>query len=159
MVAALALLVAIAYARSAFADDAWWLSPGGVSYHNDRSKHFNEFNFGLAVEKAVDGDAAVQVGAYRDSFYEPAAFGAVLYRPFRYQPTDTLRVSLGGAAGVAFGYPDWIVHVGHYTRAMKFLPFVFPLADFEFNGKFALMLSGLPVGKNGLVFLEFKFAL
>lgn len=78
----------------------WWLEMGGLSYHLDRDRHFNERNFGLAGQYRFSTDHAVAAGYYRNSLGNTSHYALYKYTPLHYGP-----LNLGVQAGVLDGYP------------------------------------------------------
>jgi hypothetical protein len=79
--------------------DEWYLSPGGVSLHQDRHAGYNEVNTGLSATWKRDDEVAVSAGQYGNSLHRRSYFAAVRWTPVQVGP---LRV--GVLAGAVTGY-------------------------------------------------------
>ena len=77
----------------------WLISPGGISWHEDRSAGYRESNPGILVE-AREGDHSVVAGRFRNSFNRPSRIAA-----YRYRAVEYAGFGLGGAIGIVDGYP------------------------------------------------------
>lgn len=77
-----------------------WVQFGGFSHHMDRSRNFNEHNFGLGAQYRFNENHAVSVGYYRNSIRETSHYALYKYTPLHYGP-----VSAGVMAGAVDGYP------------------------------------------------------
>jgi len=105
---ALTFLVAALLTGSARADT--WLSATVASYHFDRSRDFNEHNWGIGIEHdAPSGKARFIGGIYRDSFDRDNRYIGISYTPLKLGPASF---------GVAIG----LQHAG--TLLPMFLPVV-----------------------------------
>lgn len=80
--------------------DKLWVNFGGVSYHFDRSKSFNERHVGLGVEWRANEDLSVMVGFHRNSLSLRSRYASVQYQPLHLGP-----VKIGVSAGLLDGYP------------------------------------------------------
>jgi len=76
-----------------------WITASVASYHFDRSKDYNERNWGLGLERAVSENARLVAGAYRNSFYRTSAYAGIVYAPLRVGV-----LSAGVVAGLVTGY-------------------------------------------------------
>lgn len=78
----------------------WHVQLPTVSYHTDRSKSYEESNYGLGVRYEPDDSAlAYQAGAYRNSYRRTSVFVIVDYLPLA-----VAHVRAGLFAGLATGY-------------------------------------------------------
>lgn len=77
-----------------------WLQFGGFSHHMDRSRNFNEHNFGLGAQYRFNENHAVSVGYYHNSIRQTSHYALYKYTPLHYGP-----VSAGVMAGAVDGYP------------------------------------------------------
>ena len=93
-----------------------WLELGGLSYHLDRNRHFNEHNFGLAAQYRFDTDNAVAAGYYRNSLGADSHYALYKYTPLHYGP-----LNLGVQAGILDGYPA--------MNHGRFFPMALPVAS------------------------------
>lgn len=91
-----ALLLVAAHESRA---DGWYLSGGGVSYHQDRKAGYNEVNNGLSITYRADAELAYSAGFFANSLHRRAYFGAA-----RYTPIALGGVRVGALAGVVTGY-------------------------------------------------------
>lgn len=76
-----------------------WLQINGASYHFDRSRHFNERNYGLGLMYRISPDKAVAVGQYENSIGHRSHYAYLDYEPLKMGP-----VRAGVLAGVVDGY-------------------------------------------------------
>jgi len=76
-----------------------WISPGGISYHQDRDAGYRERNAGVILE-ARQGDHAVMAGTYRNSFNADSKIIGYRYTAARWGDFGA-----GGTIGVVDGYP------------------------------------------------------
>lgn len=79
----------------------FWLNAGGVSYHFDRNKSFNEKNAGLGLEYRINENASVAVGQYKNSVWSDTRYASLAWTPLHY---GIARV--GVLTGLADGYPN-----------------------------------------------------
>lgn len=84
-----------------------------VSWHTDPG--FENGNYGLGLECAVDENATLSAGAYRNSFGRTSAYAMV-----GIETAGKLRT--GVAVGVATNYPDGTIAMGGFTLAYDFGP-------------------------------------
>lgn len=77
----MALAVALGIAADARADT--WISATTVSYHLDRSQHFNETNPGLGIEHGITENTAVVAGFYRNSISRESVYAGAAWTPLR----------------------------------------------------------------------------
>ena len=82
----------------AFAAEVW-LSPGGVSLHQDRSAGYRERNPGLILE-VREGNHSVLGGQFKNSFSRDSHLLV-----YRYRAVERAGFGLGGAVGLVDGYP------------------------------------------------------
>ncbi len=95
VVIAALLLVAAHEARA----DGWYMSPGGVSYHQDRKAGYNERNHGLSLTYRADAELAYSAGGFGNSLHRRAYFAAA-----RWTPVQMGWVRAGALVGVVTGY-------------------------------------------------------
>lgn len=95
VVIAALLLVAAHEARA----DGWYLSPGGVSYHQDRKAGYNEVNHGFSALVKSDDELAFASGFFGNSLHRRAYFAAARWTPYQ---VGFLRA--GALAGAVTGY-------------------------------------------------------
>ena len=77
-VAALALVVHGACAHAAYS-----LIVTDRAYHFDRTRGYNEHNFGLGLEREFSSSLAGEFGFYRNSYYRETAYAWAIYTPWR----------------------------------------------------------------------------
>lgn len=77
-----------------------WVNTGGVSYHFDRAKNFNEVHAGVGVEWRMNEDLSVMMGFHKNSLSLRSTYASVQYQPLHLGP-----VKLGVSAGLMTGYP------------------------------------------------------
>lgn len=95
VVAALLVIAAAEYAR---AGDVY-VSPGGLSYHTDRSKNFNERNYGLSATYRTDDELAYTSGWFGNSLHRRSYFAAA-----RWTPLQIGQIRAGALVGIVTGY-------------------------------------------------------
>ena len=110
----------------------WMLSPGGLSYHQDRSAGYRESNPGVLVELR-EGDHSVVAGRFRNSFDRPSRIAA-----YRYRAVEYAGFGLGGAIGVVDGYP-----AGNGGPR----PVAAPVASYDYKRVSLLVMAIPPVSK------------
>jgi hypothetical protein len=81
-----------------------WVNAGLLSYHFDRSKNYNEGNWGLGAEALLAPDHALMAGFYRNSERETSRYLGYQWRPLHWQPAG-VNVSAGLALSLLDGYP------------------------------------------------------
>lgn len=76
-----------------------WISPGGVSYHVNRSAGFNEVNHGIAATWKQSEALAYSAGSYANSLHLRSYYALA-----RYTPAQIGYVRLGAIGGMVTGY-------------------------------------------------------
>lgn len=102
-----------------------WLQLGGISHHLDRSRNFNEKNWGIGIEHklskdnpiAIGDDSSISVGQYRNSIDKTSHYLLYNWKPLHLGP-----VSVGVMAGAVDGY--------HLNKGGP-IPLVLPVASIE----------------------------
>jgi len=74
-----------------------------TSLHFDRSKHYNENNFGLGLERRLSDAWSVSTGYFRNSFDRTTVYGFAGYTPF-----DIAGWRMGTVVGGVTGYDDGV---------------------------------------------------
>lgn len=77
-----------------------WVNTGGVSYHFDRAKSFNEVHAGVGVEWRANEDISVMAGFHKNSLNLRSRYASV-----QYQPLSIAGIKFGVSAGALDGYP------------------------------------------------------
>lgn len=98
-IACFALGVALYEVSSCALAADWLISPGGVSYHQDRSANYRERNPGMILE-VREGNHSILGGQFKNSFN-----GDSHLLVYRYRAVERAGFGLGGAAGFVDGYP------------------------------------------------------
>jgi len=112
---ALALLSILAVS-SAKADE---LSIIGHGFSKHLVNHnFNERDFGAAV-RLERNDFAIQVGAYRNSFYKDTVYSGIDWSPLHYNLGGCFKLDAGLYAGGATGYKYAVTPMGGVQAAVK----------------------------------------
>lgn len=113
------------------------------SYHTDRTKNYNERNWGVGFEKAFTPEWRGMAGGYANSDY-----GASFYIGGAYLPWRAGSAHLGFAGGIVTGYNNFVV------------PFIAPEAAIEFR-HFGINVFAIPkIGPlNGGAGLQIKWKL
>jgi hypothetical protein len=93
------LLLAASSIQSCRASELW-VNTGGVSYHFDRSKPFNEVHAGMGVEWRANEDLSVMAGFHKNSINLRSRYASV-----QYQPLHVAGIKFGVSAGLLDGYP------------------------------------------------------
>jgi hypothetical protein len=121
----LALALAAIYAlwlaqawRPARADA--WAACSVASYHFDRSKGYNERNWGCGLEYGIAQDARLVAGGYRNSLARTSVYAGALWTPLHLGPARA-----GVVGGVVNGYG---------ANEGRFLPIVVPALALEHRG-------------------------
>jgi hypothetical protein len=102
-----------------------WLQLGGISHHIDRSRNFNEQNWGIGIEHklnkdnplAIGNDSSISVGQYRNSIDKTSHYLLYHYKPIHVGPFN-----IGVMAGAVDGY--------HLNKGGP-IPLVLPVASIE----------------------------
>lgn len=94
-----AILMLVASIQESKASELW-VNTGGVSYHFDRSKQFNEGHAGVGVEWRANEDLSVMAGFHKNSLSLRSTYASV-----QYQPLHLGTVKIGVSAGLMTGYP------------------------------------------------------
>lgn len=76
-----------------------WINAGGMSYHFDRSKQFNERNTGVGVELRLRDDVSLMTGRHINSMATMTHYVAANYQPFSVGP-----FKVGASVGFMDGY-------------------------------------------------------
>lgn len=76
-----------------------WVTASFASYHFDRSKDYNERNFGAGLERSISENVRLVAGAYRNSFYRTSVYVGGVYAPLRAGV-----LSAGVVGGLVTGY-------------------------------------------------------
>jgi hypothetical protein len=125
------LLVVLAGVKKCHAADML-LTLSAWSYHLDRSKHYNERNYGLGLQYQTTDTTRAVVGCYRNSFYDRSCYAGMLWRP---SALSFDRLHLGLMGGVVTGYQRTLIGA-------------LPVATFDVTKRVELSLTGCP-GVNG----------
>ena len=112
---ALALLSVLAVNSS----NATELSIVGHGFSKHLVNHnFNERDFGAAV-RLERNDFAIQVGAYRNSFYKDTVYSGIDWSPLHYNLGGCFKLDAGLYAGGATGYKYAVTLMGGVQAAIK----------------------------------------
>lgn len=139
--------VSMLFKATALADETKvWVSPGAVSYHFDRSKGYNEFNYGLGVDYAVTDSIGAGVGVYKNSQGKKSFYLLAGYKPLTLWGV----VRVGVLAGIVNGYGD---------DRKDITPVVLPVASIEGEHIGADLSVVPPIGDkvDGAVAVRLKF--
>lgn len=149
-VALIALLAvsATAQAQEAF-EPSLSLTLGGMSYHFDRSKGYNEHNTGLGLEYRFREDVSVTVGQYRNSVRNDTHYAAINYQPLSVGP-----VRIGASIGVMDGYPN-MRNGGAFFAALPMLTY----ETKHFGVNFGVIPDVPKKGIDGAFILQLKYKL
>lgn len=124
-----------------------WVNTGGISYHFDRSKGFNEVNPGLGVEYRLNSGVSVMGGFHKNSIDLRTTYAAVNYQPFSIGP-----IKIGASVGFMTGYP--VIREGAAFFA------ALPFATYE-GKRFGVNVGVIPNIPSrhidGAVVFQFKF--
>ena len=117
-------------AAPAKAEPSVWVNAGGLSYHLDRDKGFNEVNGGVGIEYAPTKDTSYSLGTYHNSVRYQS-----LYLLVNHQPYGLGNWKFGFSAGLANGYPS--------MNNKGLFPVALPMATYE-RGRFGVNLGIIP---------------
>lgn len=81
-----------------------------TSYHYDRSKDYNESNFGLGIERRYSDECAWSVGYFKNSLYRNTVYVFAGYTPYRYMGWR-YGVVVGAVTGYESGVSPWLTGV------------------------------------------------
>ena len=81
-----------------------------TSFHFDRSKDYNESNFGLGIERRYSDEWAGSVGYFKNSFYRNTVYVFAGYTPYRYGEWR-YGVVVGAVTGYENNVSPWITGV------------------------------------------------
>jgi hypothetical protein len=81
------------------AKNEWWINPGFVSSHFDRSAGYNNANWGLGAEYRFSTVASVTAGRFYNSDREYSNYAGVYWQPLAIGP-----IHVGAVAGGFNGY-------------------------------------------------------
>lgn len=84
-----------------------WVTPGGISWHQDRSRGYNERNAGLGVEWHYRPDVRLSAGGYCNSYGKTSWYAHAAWLPLQVG-----QFRAGVMAGTVSGYP---AHDGRFT--------------------------------------------
>jgi hypothetical protein len=126
---------------------AIWVNLGGISWHDDRRKGYNENNGGLGLEYPLQADIALMGGAFHNSVHKTSGYVAI-----KWQPLTLGDWKLGLSTGVMNGYPG-IHRGGAFLAAL-------PMASYE-GSRFGVNLALVPYvdRAEGALAIQFKFRL
>ncbi len=121
----LRIALAIAAVHALWLAQAWqparagdtWVACSVRSYHFDRSKDYNERNWGCGLEYGVARDTRLIAGAYKNSLYRESAYAGALWTPLRLGPAR-----IGAIGGIVDGYN---------ANGGRFFPIVAPALTIE----------------------------
>lgn len=142
IIAALALLPAIASAGD------FWGVVNVSSYHLNRDKQYNSFNYGAGLEYHTSKEVLFTAGLYHNSFYKTSIYALAAYTPL-----NLLGIQFGAAAGVINGYAG--LNNGNLTPAIA------GLIRIE-HGRLGANLLLMPSAKRrvlNVIGLQIKFAI
>ncbi len=102
-----------------------WLQLGGISHHLDRSRNFNEQNWGIGIEHklskdnpfAIGNDSSIAIGQYRNSIRRTSNYAVYQWKPLHVGPVDI---------GVMAGFVD-----GYHLNNGRPVPMALPMASIE----------------------------
>ncbi len=83
------------------AKNEWWINPGFVSYHFDRSAGYNNANWGLGAEYRFSTVASVTAGRFYNSDRYYSNYAGVYWQPLAVGP-----IQVGAVFGGFNGYPQ-----------------------------------------------------
>ena len=120
-----------------------WATGGGLSYHTQRDRGYNERNLGFGLEYRSDKSNSIGAGTYRNSFRNDSVLIGHTWTPIG---NDTVR------AGILWGT------VTGYAGGPS--PILLPMITVE-RGMFGIALTAWPPlrGESGGVALQLKLRL
>lgn len=99
-----------------------WLSPGAVSWHQDRTAGYNERNAGLGVEwQSATTEHRLSAGYYRNSIHGTSRYATYAWVPLRTE-IGAVKLGLGVTAGIVDGYQ---------ANGGRIIPAVLPVATID----------------------------
>jgi hypothetical protein len=115
------------------------------SYHFDRNKDFNSFNYGFGAEYQFSSVASLTAGTYRNSHYHQSNYIGAYWRPIAIGP-----IHLGVVAGGFNGYTN--------TNNGGWFPAVLPSLSLEGDllGLNLLLIPTIPNRVAGSLSLQIK---
>jgi hypothetical protein len=121
-----------------------WLNPGFYSYHFQKTKGFNNSNFGLGGEYRYSTVSSVTLGVFENSDRQTSHYAGWYWQPLGLGP-----VRLGAIVGAIDGYPMW--NGGWFIAAI-------PTASFEYKyiGANLLVIPGYKNKLYGALSLQLK---
>jgi len=122
-----------------------WLNPGMYSYHFDRNRDFNSFNYGFGAEYKFSSVASLTAGTYRNSHYQQSNYIGAYWQPIALGP-----IHIGVVAGGFNGYPS--------TNNGGWFPAVLPALSLEGDllGFNLLLIPTIPNRVAGSLSLQMK---
>lgn len=122
-----------------------WLNPGLYSYHFDRNRDFNSFNYGFGAEYKFSSVASITFGSYRNSYYHPSLYVGAYWQPIAIGP-----VQVGVVAGGFNGYAN--------TNNGGWFPAVLPAFTMEGDlvGLNLIVIPTIPNHVSGSLSLQLK---
>lgn len=123
-----------------------WLDVPVASYHTDRSKNYNETNYGLGLEYRLNEEVSLGVGRYYNSIRSWSNYIGATYTPFSLGP-----VKLGVVGGIINGYDSF---------GGGYFPVIIPTAVIEGKRMGINIVAAPPIKDNsGVIGFQLKFKL
>lgn len=118
-----------------------WITGTLISYHTDRSSHYNEFNPGIGLEYKLSNKFKFVLGEYKNSIRRQSEYIGITYVPF-----EIKGVKIGFTMGLVSGYSDSIA------------PMILPVVGIE-GQKVGINLIILPpkILSTGVIGLQLKY--
>jgi len=102
-------LVGASVAQPAKADERDWVSATVGSYHENRDRGYNEFNYGLGAELALPWEKWRFAGGFYENSYERTTWYALAVREVWSVGNWKLGIAAGGVTGYTSGRVDSVV--------------------------------------------------
>lgn len=118
-----------------YAGPRWALHLGGISYHSNREREYNERNPGLGIEYRINNEWSLASGFYKNSFSRTTYYAYANWTPINLGP-----VWFGLAGGAVTGYKN--LNDGGVAPALV------PSAEWRY-GRFAAMVNYIPKLEKG----------
>ena len=125
-----------------------WVNPGMISYHYQRDKNLNDFNYGLGFEYRYSTASSLTAGVFYNSDRDYSHYVGIYWQPITYG-----KLRMGAVAGGFDGYP-------HMRDGGWFLAAI-PVISYE-SGDLGLNFGMVPNYKDrlyGALSFQFKYRL
>ena len=108
-----------------------------TSFHFDRSKHYNESNFGIGIERRLNEKWSVSTGYFRNSFDRHTNYVFAGYTPLQVSDWRVGAV-IGGVTGYENGVSPWLTGIATRDYGRVGINIVFSAAGIALQVKYQL---------------------